>query len=65
VRDLAPLWRDSALVRKPRVTIAPVITATLGALQAQAEQLGLVRRGGSPRRGKPPARAIRLGYDLA
>jgi DNA-binding transcriptional LysR family regulator len=46
VRDMAPLWRDCALVRRPRVTAAPVIAATIDALRAQAERLGLVRRGG-------------------
>lgn len=46
VRDMAPLWRDSALVRKPRVAAAPVVAAAIAALRAQAEQLGLVRRRG-------------------
>jgi hypothetical protein len=44
VRDMPPLWRDSALVRKPRVTAAPVVAAAIAALRAQADQLGLVRR---------------------
>jgi LysR family transcriptional regulator, low CO2-responsive transcriptional regulator len=50
VRDMAPLWRDSALVRRPRVAGAPVIAATIDALRAQAERLGLVRRTSRPRR---------------
>jgi hypothetical protein len=29
---MAQLWRDNALVRKPRVTAAPVIAATIDAL---------------------------------
>lgn len=49
VRDMAPLSRDSALVRRPRVAAAPVIAATIAALRAQAERLGLVRRGARPR----------------
>jgi len=44
VRDMAPLSRDTALVRRPRVASAPVIAATIDALRAQAERLGLVRR---------------------
>jgi DNA-binding transcriptional LysR family regulator len=51
VHDMAPLWRDSALVRKPRVATAPVIAATIDALRAQAVRLGLVRRGGRGSRG--------------
>jgi len=50
VRDMAPLWRDSALVRRSRVAAAPVIATTIDALRALAARLGLVRRTSRARR---------------
>jgi DNA-binding transcriptional LysR family regulator len=52
VRNMAPLWRDSALVRRPRVAAAPVLAATVDALRAQAERLGLTQRPGGGRRAR-------------
>ncbi len=40
VRGMAPLWRDSALVRTPRSAAAPVVAAMITALQMQGEGPG-------------------------
>jgi DNA-binding transcriptional LysR family regulator len=47
VGDMAPLWRDSALVRHPRSTApSPAIAAVVDELCAKAERLGWRRRAG-------------------
>jgi hypothetical protein len=59
VRDLPPLYRDSALVRRTRpVPLSPAATLFVDALRAQAKRLGLLapprssRRNGERRRGR-------------
>jgi DNA-binding transcriptional LysR family regulator len=61
VRDQAPLYRDSALVRRTRpVPLSPAATLFVDAIRAQAHRLGLLapprsprsRRNGGSRRGR-------------
>jgi len=51
IRDLAPLYRDSALVRRTRpLPLSPAATLFVDALRAQAKRLGLLAPARSPRR---------------
>jgi DNA-binding transcriptional LysR family regulator len=51
VRDLPPLQRDAALVRRNRAVLSPASAALAESLRVQAAALGLLRPGRPERRG--------------